>query len=359
MHTERKTIMIVDDNATNLAVGKDMLKDEYKVYPIPSAEILLDLLEDILPDLILLDVEMPKMDGYEVIKILKATPKWAHIPVIFLTVLSDWESELKGLSLGAIDYVMKPFSAPLLRRRIDNQLQAESQRKKLQTLNNSLSEAVRKKTEEMMQLQNALLSTVTDMVEFRDDVTGGHVLRTQRYVELLMEAMMEKGVYSEEIAVWDRTVCASSAQLHDVGKIAVSDTILNKPDKLTEEEFTIMKTHVSVGLQVIKKLETISAGNTYLKHARLIVGAHHERWDGLGYPAGLKGTDIPLEGRLMAIADVYDALITKRPYKLPFSTEEAQTIMEKDSGSHFDPALIEVFSGIADQFADVVRHGIY
>ena len=356
---ERKTIMIVDDNTTNLAMAKDMLKDTYKVYPIPSGEILLDLLENIIPDLILLDVEMPRMNGYEVIKILKSTPKWAQIPVMFLTIRSDEQSELKGLSLGAIDYVLKPFSAPLLHRRIDNQLLAESQKKNLQKFNSNLSEMVRQKTEAMMDLQNALLSTVTDMVEFRDDITGGHVLRTQKYIDVLLDSMMEEGVYIGEISEWERSTCASSAKLHDVGKIAVSDTILNKKGKLTDEEFAVMKTHVNVGIQVIRKLENVAGESPFLRHARMIVGAHHERWDGLGYPAGLKGSDIPLEGRLMAIADVYDALISKRPYKLPYSTDEAKSIIEDASGLQFDPTLVRVFSDVSEHFAEIVRQGVY
>jgi putative two-component system response regulator len=359
MTDERRTILIVDDNSTNLAMGKDMLKDDYKVFPIPSGEILLDLLENITADLILLDIEMPKMSGFEVIKILKANPKWSQIPVIFLTIRSDEQSELEGLRLGAIDYVLKPFSAPLLRKRIENHLAIESQKRQLQAFNDDLAEIVRRKTADMMSLQNALLNTVADMVEFRDEITGGHVLRTQRYIELMLEAMMNEGVYIEEISSWDRPSCASSAKLHDVGKIAVSDTILNKKGKLTVEEFEIMKNHVQVGVQVIKNLEVVTNGHPFLKYARMIVAAHHERWDGLGYPAGLKGSDIPLEGRLMAIVDVYDALISKRPYKLPYSTEEARNIIEQESGSHFDPALIKIFSQIANNFADVVLQHAY
>ena len=359
MTDERKTIMIVDDNSTNLAMGKDMLKNDYKVYPIPSGEILLDLLENIIPDLILLDIEMPKLNGFDVIKVLKSNPKWEQIPVIFLTVRSDEQSELEGLRLGAIDYVLKPFSAPLLRKRIENQLASESQKKQLQAFNDDLAEMVRKKTADMLNLQNALLNTVANMVEFRDEITGGHVLRTQRYIELMLEAMMNEGVYFEEISSWDRPSCASSAKLHDVGKIAVSDTILNKKGKLTIEEFEIMKNHVNVGVQVIKNLEIVTNGHPFLKYARLIVAAHHERWDGLGYPVGLKGSDIPLEGRLMAIVDVYDALISKRPYKLPYSTLEAKCIIEKESGAHFDPALTKIFSKISDKFAEVVLQYAY
>ena len=359
MSDGRKTIMIVDDNSTNLAMGKDMLKEDYKVYPIPSGEILLDLLENIIPDLLLLDIEMPKMNGYDIIKILKANPQWAQIPVIFLTVRSDEQSELEGLRLGAIDYVLKPFSATLLRKRIENQLAIESQKRQLQEFNDNLAEIVKQKTADMMNLQNALLDTVADMVEFRDEITGGHVFRTQRYIELMLCAMMNEGVYIDEITSWDKPSCASSAKLHDVGKIAVSDTILNKKGKLTVQEFEIMKTHVNVGVQVIKNLEKVTNGHPFLQHARLIVAAHHERWDGLGYPAGLKGVDIPLEGRLMAIVDVYDALISKRPYKQAYSTEEARSIIEKDSGTHFDPTLIKVFSQIAGKFAAVVRQHVY
>jgi len=356
---ERKTIIIVDDNTTNLVTAKEILKNDYKVYPVPSAEILFDLLENIIPDLILLDVEMPKINGYEALRTIKSTPELSQIPVIFLTGQTDEASELKGLSLGAIDYVLRPFSAPLLRKRIHNQLLAESQRKKLQTLNNSLSKMVTKKTNEMMEMQEALLNIVTDMVEFRDDVTGGHVVRTQKYIGLLLGEMLKCNVYTDEISVWDRYACVTAAKLHDVGKIAISDTILNKNGKLTDEEFAIMKTHVDIGLQVIRKLELTAENNTFLKHARLIAGAHHERWDGLGYPVGLKGADIPLEGRLMAIADVYDALISKRPYKPPLSTDEAAAIVKEGAGAQFDPALINIFSQITDQFAEVVHQGAY
>ena len=359
MNNERKTIMIVDDNATNLAVAKEMLKDDYKVYPIPSADILFDLLDDILPDLILLDVEMPVVNGYDVITVLKSKPATEQIPVIFLTARSDEESELLGLSLGAIDYVQKPFSAPLLKKRIENHLLAESHRKELLLFNNNLSEMVRQKTDDTLVLQHALLTTVTNMVEFRDDVTGGHVHRIQKYLSLLLSEMSASGVYMNDIASWDIQACASSSGLHDVGKIAISDAILNKPGKLTDEEFAVMKTHVNFGLQVIRKMEMTIPNNAFLKHALMVVAAHHERWDGFGYPAGLKGTDIPLEGRLTAIVDVYDALISKRPYKLPFSTDEARMIVEEGSGTQFDPALIAVFSKTAEKFAEIVRDGVY
>ncbi|MDR0881147.1 MAG: response regulator [Candidatus Adiutrix sp.] len=348
-------ILLVDDNMTNLTTGKEMLKDHYKVYPVPSADIMFDLLENITPDLILLDIEMPEMNGYEAIKRLKSEIRWAEIPVIFLTSRTDEGSELEGLSLGAIDYVAKPFSAPLLRKRIENHLMIETQRKQLKEFNTHLEDKVNLKTAQIFNLQNAVLTTVADLVEFRDDVTGGHISRTQKYMKLLLDKLIEDKIYADEMAGWDMDYLLPSAQLHDVGKIAISDLILNKPDKLTPEEFDIMKTHAAIGVQAIKKIEKNADEHAFLRHAGRIAGTHHERWDGTGYPSGLSGRDIPLEGRLMAIADVYDALISARPYKKRFSTDQARQIIEGGRGSHFDPVLVEVFARVADQFAMVAR----
>jgi putative two-component system response regulator len=359
MEKEVKRILLVDDNATNLTAGKAILKDLYKVYPAPSAEIMFDLLENIIPDLILLDIEMPDKNGYEALKELKADERWRDIPVIFVTARSDEGSELEGLSLGAIDYVTKPFSAPLLLKRIENHLFIESQRKQLKDFNENLEEKVNQKTAQVTNLQNAVLSTVADLVEFRDGVTGGHVVRTQQYLKLLVDQMVADGVYEEEIEDWDLEYMLQSAQLHDVGKIAISDLILNKPGKLSDDEFDNMKTHTSIGVEAIRKIENNTDEHSFLKHARLIAGAHHEKWDGSGYPAGRSGTDIPLEGRLMAIADVYDALISPRPYKRPFSTEDARKIIIEGSSTHFDPLLVEVFVKVADQFDKIVKGCYY
>jgi putative two-component system response regulator len=359
MDGSRKIILLVDDNATNLTAGKHILKDQYKVYPTPSAEIMFDLIENIIPDMILLDIEMPEMNGYEAIKILKNNSKWADIPVMFLTSKKDEGSELEGLSLGAIDYVAKPFSAPLLLKRIENHLLTASQKKQLRDFNNGLEDMVRRKTSQVINLQNAVLSTVADLVEFRDDVTGGHVSRTQKYLELLLNEMIAEGVYADEISDWDMVYLLPSAQLHDVGKIGISDLILNKPGKLTPEEFEIMKTHVAIGVQAILKIEKNAEEHSFLKHARLIAGGHHEKWDGTGYPAGLSDRDIPLEGRLMAIADVYNALISTRPYKRPLNTDEARQVIEAGRGGHFDPVLVDVFLKVADKFAEVVKNAAY
>ena len=351
-----KIIFLVDDNEANLTSGTEMLKGRYTVYPAPSAAVMFDLLSRVQPDLILLDIVMPGMDGYEAMRKMKEEPAWRNIPVIFLTAMTDEGSELDGLSLGPIDYVSKPFSAPLLLKRIENHLLTESQKKQLRDLNENLEGLVREKTMQIVRLQDAVVKTVADLVECRDVVTGGHVARTQSYMRLLVDKVIEEGIYPEETSTWNRDYLLLSAQLHDVGKIGISDLILNKPDKLTPAEFEVMKSHVIIGVRAIERIEENAEEHTFLKHARLIAGGHHERWDGSGYPAGLKGLNIPLEGRLMAIADVYDALISMRPYKEPLSTDDARRIIEEGSGAHFDPVLVTVFSKVADQFADIVHN---
>ncbi|MDR0500354.1 MAG: response regulator [Coriobacteriales bacterium] len=355
IQAERKTILLVDDNATSLAAGKQILKERYKVYPTPSAEIMFDLLENLRPDLILLDIEMPGMDGYEALAKLKSTPELASIPVIFLTSLCDGDSEFKGLGLGAIDYVGKPFSGSLLMRRIDIHLRMEAQRQELKTFNNNLQELVSVRTEQMRKLQIALLDTIADLVEFRDSNTGGHVTRTQHYMQLLLNEAWCRGIYRDQMASWNLDIVMLSSQLHDVGKITVSDAILNKPGKLNEEELVIMRTHVSEGVKIIRRIAKNVGDNAFLSHALLVASAHHERWDGGGYPLGLSGQDIPLEGRLMAIADVYDALVSSRPYKSAYTTDAAYEVIINGSGSQFDPELVKVFKGIAAEFARVAK----
>jgi len=351
-----KKIVMVDDNAANLAVGRNLLKPYYEVYPVPSAAKLFTLLEKFIPDLILLDVNMPEMTGYDAIKILKSNERLMDIPIIFLTAKKDEESELEGFDLGAADYITKPFSGPLLLRRIASHLLLEQQKcdlrdsqAKLQDYADNLEVKVQEKTSEIFNLQNAVLSTVVDLVEFRDKFTGGHIARTQLYLQELVEVLLDGSVYADELSKWNSKFYLPSSQLHDVGKIAISDMILNKPGKLTTEEFEIMKTHVTVGVEAIKRIISETTEHAFLHHALYFVGAHHEKWDGSGYPAGTKGTDIPLEGRLMAIVDVYDALISDRPYKRAFSHDKACEIIENGSGTHFDPVLVDVFMRVKDK----------
>ena len=362
MDESRNKIILVDDNIANLTMGKNMLRTFYEVYPAPSVVKFFEILEKVLPDLVLLDIEMPEMNGYEAIKKLKADPRFTDIPVIFLTSKNDESSELEGFELGAVDYISKPFSGPLLLKRIDNQLLIVRQKKALIASKAALKDyadnleiKVNDKTKEVLNLQNAVLTTVADLVEFRDNLTGGHVYRTQRYLKALVTQLIKDGIYADEIKGWDIDFFLLSAQLHDVGKIAISDLILNKPGKLTPEEFEIMKTHVTVGIEAIERIMSITNEHAFLHHTLLLAGTHHEKWDGTGYPLGIKGKNIPLEGRLMAIADVYDALIAVRPYKKAFSHEESCKIIEEGAGTHFDPELVDVFKRIEDEFAAIAR----
>jgi len=362
MQTGRNRIILVDDNMANLAVGRNLLKVFYEVYPAPSGAKLFEILENIIPDLILLDIEMPEINGYEAIMKLKSNNRFSDIPVIFLTSKNDEGSELEGFNLGAVDYVSKPFSGPLLLKRIENQLLIVRQKKDLLASQAALKDyadnlevKVREKTGEVLNLQNTVLNTVADLVEFRDGCTGGHTSRSRLYLEAMINELVRKKIYEEEVSRWNIDIFLSSVQLHDVGKIAITDLILNKPGKLTYDEFEIMKTHVTIGVDAIKRIIGNTKEHDFLRHALLIAGAHHEKWDGSGYPRGLKGTNIPLEGRLMAIVDVYDALISERPYKKAFTHEEANKIIEEGVGTHFDPVLVDVYRSVAGEFNRIAR----
>jgi len=343
MENEKKFVILVDDNPTNLRIGKSVLAEKYRVATAPSAEKLFGLLENNSPAIILLDIDMPEMNGYEAIKILKSKPETKDIPVIFLTAKTDSNDELEGLSLGAIDYITKPFNPALLLKRIEVHLLVETQRKELQYFNENLQKMVEEKTQNILELQDALLKTIAELVECRDNVTGGHIERTQKGVKILLEELEKSGVYQEETKNWDTNLLLQSCQLHDVGKISIDDNILKKPEKLSNKEFDEMKKHTTFGEQIIEKIETLAKASDFLIYAKIFAASHHEKWDGSGYPHGLKGNDIPLLGRIMAIADVYDALISVRPYKQAFTHEEAVRIISEGSGTQFDPALVELF----------------
>jgi putative two-component system response regulator len=347
---------MVDDNPTNLRAGKNVLAEYYSVATAPSAEKMFTLLKSNTPALILLDIDMPEMNGYEAIKILKAKEETKDIPVIFLTAKTDTENELTGLDLGAIDYITKPFMPPLLLKRIEVHLLVEtqkktleSQQKELKNFNDNLQKMVDEKTKTVLELQDAILKTVADLVESRDDITGGHIERTQRGVGLLVEGLRDHPVFGKEVADWDIKLLLQSSQLHDVGKIAISDRILQKPGRLDKEEFEEMKKHAAFGVQIIEKIDASTSASNFLKYAKIFAGTHHEKWDGSGYPNGLAGETIPLQGRIMALADVYDALVSERPYKKAFSHAEAVKIIQDGRGTQFDPALTDVFIKVMEQ----------
>ncbi|MDR2606927.1 MAG: response regulator [Treponema sp.] len=359
MKTGKKKIALVDDDLTNLEVGKSILEPVYSVAALDSGRNLFASLEREKADLILLDIEMPGMNGLEVLRILKAGTTFREIPVIFLTVKDDPGSELEGLSLGAVDYIRKPFSPPLLLKRIELHLLLEKRKEELQEYNDRLQEMVREKTRTVLDLQNSVLKNVAACVEFRDEATGEHVEHTRNYLSLLMDDMLKTGLYREEISLWDRELALQSSQLHDVGKIHIRDSILLKPARLTAEEFEEMKKHTIFGVNIIEKMMRDTPGSSFLAYARIFAGTHHEKWDGTGYPYGLGGRNIPLQGRMMAIADVYDALISPRSYKEPFTHAKAVEIIEGGKGTQFEPELIDTFMNVEHEFEKLISLPAY
>ena len=353
MSRPRKTICLVDDDITNLNIGSNVLSEHYNVLTLDSGFRLLKVLEKRIPDMILLDVDMPEMSGYETITNIRQNG-YTDVPVIFLTAKNDNESELEGLSLGAIDYITKPFSPSLLLKRIEVHLLVEFQKRELVRFNNSLQEMVDIKTREVLELQNAILAAMAELVENRDAVTGGHIERTKKYLRILIDGLKNRGPYADIVSEWNIELILQSSQLHDVGKIAVSDSILCKPERLTSEEFEKMKLHTVFCNSVIEKIKENTSQHDFLAQAQIMASTHHEKWDGSGYPIGLKGDEIPLQGRLMAIADVYDALVSERPYKKPFSHEEAVAIIKRDSGSHFEPSLVKLFEDVSNDFKRIL-----
>ena len=338
----QKHIFIVDDNDANLATAALALEEEYRVLTMPSAEKMFSLLEKKLPDMILLDIEMPGMSGFEAMKRLKSNNLHAQIPVIFLTGLSDVVNEACGIELGAVDFITKPFSKPVLLNRIKNHL--------------NIDDLIRKRTaqlvehtKQLVRLKNGIVYTLADIVENRDKNTGGHIDRTAVYTEILIKALLAREVYADDIRNWNLESVISSARLHDVGKISIPDSILNKPGPLTEEEFRIMKTHSKEGERIINKAIERTGDTEFLHNAKLFAAYHHEKWNGAGYPYGLKEMEIPLHGRLMAVIDVYDALVSERSYKKAFAHEKAVGIIMKDSGQHFDPLIANIFYEINEQ----------
>jgi putative two-component system response regulator len=354
METQRKLIVMVDDDISNLKIGRNALVESFDVYTVPSAEKLFELLRRYTPQLILLDIDMPEVDGYQAIQILKSRPETRDIPVIFLTGKSDPDSELRGLELGAIDYISKPIVAKLLNKRVELHLRLFEQEEKLREFNENLQAMVDKKTKNIVDMQFSILTTIADLVERRDGDTGGHVARTQKYLKMLLEALLDLGIYPEQIDPnWDIELVILSSQLHDVGKIAIDDNILRKPGKLDNRELNEIKMHTVYGSEIIDKMiGNIPVDNEFLRYAKIFAETHQEKWDGSGYPRGLKGEEIPLLGRLMAIADVYDALISERPYKKAYSHGEAVKIILDGRGSYFDPVLVDVFEKIADGLTD-------
>ncbi|MDR2591314.1 MAG: response regulator [Chitinispirillales bacterium] len=324
-----ETIFVVDDCDVDLVMVKQALEASYKVFALTSADAMFELVDTVVPDLVLLDIRMPDMDGFTALGKLAADSRTAAVPVIFMTSYGDAETEAHAFEAGIVDFINKPFSQTVLLRRVGAHLR--------------IDDLIKRRTAKLWRLKNGIVSVLADIVEFRDDAAGGHIDRTSQCIKVLIEALKENGVYADELANWDIDTTVASARLHDIGKIAISDTILNKPGKLTPEEFAIVKSHVKEGERIIDKIVAKTGDEEFLQIARQFVSYHHERWDGAGYPYGLAGLNIPLAGRIMSIIDVYDALVSARPYKKPFTPDLALSTIMQESGKHFDPNIAEVF----------------
>jgi len=346
--TRRATVLVVDDTPTNLSLMSDLLSDLYAVRVANSGARALKIARsDTPPDLILLDIMMPEMDGYEVCRLLKADEGTRDIPIIFLTARTDAVDEQKGLEMGAVDYITKPISPPIVLARVKTNLTLKASADFLKDKNAFLEQEVHRRTEEVRDIQNVTILTMASLAETRDNETGNHIVRTQHYVRLLAVSLQDHPRFSHQLSDAMIELLFKSAPLHDIGKVGIPDSILLKPGKLTADEFEIMKTHTTQGRDAIVSAELrLGKDVPFLKCAKEIAYSHQEKWDGSGYPEGLAGEAIPLSARLMAIADVYDALISRRVYKPAFTHEAAMAIVEAGRGSHFDPDIVDAFVAI-------------
>jgi putative two-component system response regulator len=351
-NVQKTTILVVDDTPDNLKLMSSLLRDNYKVKLANCGKLAIDIVKsEFPPDLILLDIMMPEMDGYEVCMRLKANDKTKDIPIIFLTTKNEVEDETKGLEVGAIDYITKPINPLILLSRVKTHLAAKKMQDYLNDKNSFLEIEVQKRTAEISAIQNVTILAMASLAETRDSDTGNHIRRTQYYVKVLAEKVRFNPRFADFLDNDMIEMLFKSAPLHDIGKIGIPDRILLKPGKFTFEEFEIMKTHTTLGRDAILQAEKeLGFEVPFLKYAKEISYCHQEKWDGSGYPEGLAGDDIPISARLMAVADVYDALISRRVYKEGMSHEKATIIIIEGRGKHFDPDLVDAFIELQVEF---------
>jgi putative two-component system response regulator len=348
MNRIKPLIFIVDDVPENIQIAMSHLKELNCDFAYATSGVqAIERIKASRPELILMDVMMPGMSGFQTVELLNQNPATRSIPVIFLTARAESEDVVHGFNLGGVDYITKPFKGVELRSRVRNHLELHAYRTNLERL-------VEERSQEAELLKDVIIEAMGELAEYRDPETGSHIHRTRAYVQLLAETLVNQGHFLDQLTPEYIVLLWKSAPLHDIGKVAIRDSILLKPGKLTAEEFEEMKMHTLFGEEVIANLEQMAGQPTsFLSCAKEIAGSHHEKYDGAGYPRGLAGETIPLAGRIMAIADVYDALISKRVYKNSLSHEEAMRIMLEGKGSHFDPVLIDAFVEVEPQFNQI------
>jgi len=351
MTDDRPVVLVVDDVPDNLVLANALLKKHYKVTIAANGEKALAIAQAEPPDLILLDVMMPVMDGYETCARLKADPLLKQIPIIFLTAMADSEDEEKGFVLGAVDYITKPLNSSLLLARVKTHLALKKAQDSLKDRNIYLESEIAKRIKEVTMLQEVAITAMASLAETRDRETGAHIQRTVHYVRELALYLRDKSIYEGILTLENIYLMTKSAPLHDIGKMGIPDMILWKPGKLTSEEFAVMKQHPAIGKRAIDGAEKLlGTSESFLRFAKEMAYSHHERWDGAGYPEGLVGETIPVSARLMALADVYDAIITRRVYKDPIPHDEAVAIISAESGKQFDPVVVTAFIELAEHF---------
>lgn len=348
----KKTIVAIDDTPDNLLLIMDILKSRYRVKTFKEPKKALEyLFADACVDLILLDVMMPELSGYDVLKVLKQNHGTKEIPVIFLTALAGEEDEQKGLEMGACDYITKPISVPIMLSRINVHLENRAAKEFLKSKADYLEEEITKRTKEILSIQDITILTLASLAETRDIDTGNHLKRTQRYIKTLALALREHPKFRDYLSQEEIETLFRSAPLHDIGKVGIADKILLKPTGLSDTEFEIMKTHTTLGKEAIEHAEQEAGVEAdFLKTAKEIAYCHHENYDGSGYPLGLSGDEIPISARLMSLADVYDALTSRRVYKEAMPHDKARSIILEERGLKFDPDVVDAFLQVQEEF---------
>ena len=354
---KRATVLAVDDTPANLNLLAELLGKHYRVQLAVSGAKALELARRNPPDIIMLDVMMPEMDGFEVCRQLKADPLTRNVPVLFLTALNSPEDETRGLQLGAADFVHKPFIPATLFARVQTHLELKAWQDALRDRNAWLQNELEARLAEVDLLRETTLFVMVALAEFRDSDTGNHVKRTQEYVRVLAQWLVDQGLAPPELDASQVDALAKAAPLHDIGKVAIPDAVLLKPGPLTADEWVLMRTHTTQGADLLQRAahRLGDRAGSMLQFGMQIARHHHERWDGTGYPDGLAGEAIPIAARLMAVADVYDALISRRPYKAAMSHEAAMAWIEEQSGSHFDPTLVRAIHAVQSQLGAIAQ----
>ncbi len=350
MSKKENTVLIVDDGKPNIDAMRLILEDKYNIRIALNGEAALRNLEMVKPDLVLLDVMMPGIDGFEVLAIMRKNPEWTHIPVIFITGDTDSYSEERGLLMGAVDYVRKPYNPDIVSIKVRNAILNKMHR-------DSLERLVEKRTAELSQSREAIIIGMSLLAEGRDQGTGEHIQRMKNYSAILAKKMNE--LYPDIISVEEVKNINLMSPLHDIGKVSIPDAILLKNGKLTFEEFEEIKKHTVFGAEILRKTDEIQGSSESLVTAIEIAESHHEKFDGSGYPHGLAGEAIPFSARIVALADIYDALTSERPYKKAFTHEEASDIILKGDGRtephHFDPRVLEAYKQSANEFIEISK----